>query len=205
MQITTEFMLTSFIVVASPGTGAIYTVVTGLAQGARTSFFAAAGCTLGIVPHLLAAIFGLAALFHTYPSAFIWLKYAGVCYLLYMAWMSLKDNGLLQTEAGGEARSVTGIMVHAVLINLLNPKLPLFFLAFLPQFITTSSSSPVADMLELSIIFMLMTQLVFMVYGSFAAFMRQKVLTRPKVITWMQRTFCGAFIALSLKLLLSEQ
>src|SRR3954452_13845815 len=135
---TWEFLITSFIVVVSPGTGVLYTLAAGLSRGARASFIAAFGCTLGIVPHMAAAIMGLAALLHTSAVAFQTLKYLGVAYLLYMAWNTLKEKGALRVEKETGARSAIEVTVNAILINILNPKLSIFFFAFLPQFVSTS-------------------------------------------------------------------
>nr|WP_224227471.1 LysE family translocator [Klebsiella michiganensis] len=156
--ITPEFLLTSLIVVIAPGTGTLYTIATGLAAGRGMSFAAAFGCTLGIIPHMLAAITGLAAILHSTPGAFELVKYAGVAWLLYLAWATLTQRGSLNVE-GVEQRNPRQVISHAILINLLNPKLPLFFLAFLPQFIQRGSASPIGEMLILSAVFMLMTLL----------------------------------------------
>jgi threonine/homoserine/homoserine lactone efflux protein len=198
-----EFLLTTLIIVASPGTGAIYTIATGLTRGARASIIAAFGCTLGIVPQLLAAIGGVAVILHSSALAFEILKYLGVAYLLYMAWNSLREAGALRIEAEGSERSALAVIVHAVLINLLNPKLSLFFLAFLPQFV--GSDQPLAEMLLMSAIFMVMTFVVFALYGLFAAKMRDQVISRPAVMTWMRRSFAAAFVALGVKLALAER
>ncbi|MBO0655738.1 MULTISPECIES: LysE family translocator [Streptomyces] len=197
-----EFLVTSFIVTASPGTGVLYTLATGLSRGFRASVVAAFGCTLGIVPHMAATIMGLAALLHTSALAFQIFKYAGVAYLLYVAWSTLRESGTLKVETEGEAeaQSAAKVTVTAVLINILNPKLTIFFLAFLPQFVSTDEAHPVPRMLELSAVFMLMTFVIFVGYGLLAAAVRDHVISRPKVLTWMRRTFAGAFVALGAKL-----
>ncbi|GHG51175.1 LysE family translocator [Streptomyces griseocarneus] len=197
-----EFLVTSFIVTASPGTGVLYTLATGLSRGFRASVVAAFGCTLGIVPHMAATIMGLAALLHTSALAFQIFKYAGVAYLLYVAWSTLRESGTLKVETDDEAQaqSATKVTVTAVLINILNPKLTIFFLAFLPQFVSTDEAHPVPRMLELSAVFMLMTFVIFVGYGLLAAAVRDHVISRPKVLTWMRRTFAGAFVALGAKL-----
>ena len=200
-----EFLITSLIIVASPGTGAIYTLAMGLSQGARASVIAAFGCTLGIVPHLIAAMLGLAAILHTSALAFEIFKYAGVAYLLYMAWQAWRENGALKVEAERSEASALRIVVHAVLINILNPKLSLFFLAFLPQFITVGEVSPMARMMEMSGVFMLMTFVVFATYGLFAAAVRDKVVSRPAVMAWMRRTFAAAFVLLGARLALAQR
>ncbi|CAH2409169.1 LysE family translocator [Mesorhizobium escarrei] len=200
-----EFLLTSLIVVASPGTGVLYTLSAGLSRGARASIIAAFGCTLGIIPHMAAAITGLAALLHTSALAFETLKYLGVAYLLYMAWNTLKESGSLDVGQDVAPRSAGKVITSGILINILNPKLSIFFFAFLPQFVSTTEPHALSKMLELSTVFMLLTFIVFVGYGIFAASIRSHVVSRPIVLTWMRRTFAGAFVALGAKLALTER
>ncbi len=202
---TIEFLLTTLIVVISPGTGVLFTLATGLSRGGRASAVAAFGCTLGIVPHMLAAIFGLAALLHTSALAFQTLKYAGVAYLLYMAWKTLGERGALQVDSETTARSSLQVIGHAIAINLLNPKLTIFFFAFLPQFVKADEAAPLACMLELSGVFMALTFVVFVGYGLFAAAIRRHVISRPQVLVWMRRSFAAAFVTLGAKLALAER
>jgi threonine/homoserine/homoserine lactone efflux protein len=199
--VTVEFLVTSLIVIVSPGTGVLYTLAAGLSRGFRASVVAAFGCTLGIVPHMAAAILGLAALLNTSAVAFQTLKVAGVAYLLFMAWRTLQETGALNVEAAPAApRSARRIIVSGVLVNLLNPKLSIFFFAFLPQFVQPDESQRLLHMLGLSGVFMLVTFVVFVAYGLFAAAVRNHVISRPRVLTWMRRTFAGAFVALGAKL-----
>jgi threonine/homoserine/homoserine lactone efflux protein len=200
-----DFLITSLIVVISPGIGVLFTLAAGLSRGWRASVIAAFGCTLGIVPHMLAAVMGLAALMHTSALAFQILKYLGVAYLLYMAWSTLNEQGALKVETELGARSATQVITSAILVNLLNPKLSIFFLAFLPQFVHAHEPQPLAHMLGLSAIFMLLTFVVFVGYGVFAASVRKHVTARPRVLTWMRRTFAGGFAALGAKLALAER
>jgi threonine/homoserine/homoserine lactone efflux protein len=203
--VSVEFLITSLIIVASPGTGKLYTLAAGLSRGSRASVVAAFGCTLGCVPHLAAAILGLAALLHASAVAFETVKYLGVAYLLYMAWNTLRERGALSVGRQSDARSFVQVTIEAVLINLLNPKLSIFFLAFLPQFVSTDEAQPLLHMLLLSAVFMLMTFAVFAAYGLFAAAMRDHVISRPAVMTWMRRTFAGAFVLLGARLALTER
>jgi threonine/homoserine/homoserine lactone efflux protein len=200
-----EFLLTSLIVVASPGTGVLYTLAAGLSRGARASVVAAFACTLGIIPHMAAAVTGLAALLHTSALAFQTLKYLGVAYLLYMAWRTLQEHGALKIEKEIGPRSIGQVVVSGILINILNPKLSIFFFAFLPQFVNADEPNALPRMLELSSIFMLLTFVVFTGYGVFAACVRNHIISRPKVLMWMRRSFAGAFAALGVKLALSER
>jgi threonine/homoserine/homoserine lactone efflux protein len=203
--VTIEFLITSLIVVASPGTGALYTLATGFSRGGRSSVVAAFGCTLGIVPHMAAAILGLAALLHTSAVAFQVFKYVGVAYLLYMAWKTLQEHGTLKVETDDSAQSALQVTTTAILINILNPKLSIFFLAFLPQFISADEAHPLSQMLLLSAVFMLMTFVVFALYGLFAASIRNHVITRPRVLTCMRRSFAGAFAVLGAKLAFADR
>ena len=200
-----DFLITSLIIIVSPGTGVLYTLAAGLSRGARASVVAAFGCTLGIVPHVTAAMLGLAAVLHTSALAFAALKWCGVVYLLYMSWQALRETGALAVEGEIKERSSRRMIVTGFLINILNPKLSIFFLAFLPQFVSADESHVIARMLELSGAFMAMTFAVFVVYGLFAAAVRTQVLSRPRVLTWMRRTFAAAFVALGAKLALAER
>jgi threonine/homoserine/homoserine lactone efflux protein len=200
-----EFLITSLIVVASPGTGVLITLAAGLSRGTRASLIAAFGCTLGILPHMIAAVSGLAALLHASALAFEFIKYLGVAYLLFMAWQVLKEKGALSVEADRTPKSARRVIVSAILANLLNPKLSIFFFAFLPQFISQDEAAPVLRMTELSLVFMLMTFGVFILYGLFAASVRSHVISRPNILAWMRRIFAGAFVLLGARLALSAR
>jgi threonine/homoserine/homoserine lactone efflux protein len=208
---TVEFLITSLIVIVSPGTGVLYTLAVGLSRGARASVVAAFGCTLGIVPHMAAAILGLAALLHTSTLAFETFKWLGVAYLVYMAWGAWRERGALsvQRQAGSspplDLRAAIKVTVEAILINILNPKLSIFFFAFLPQFVKAGEAQPVVRMMMLSLVFMLLTFAVFVGYGLFAAAVREHVIARPRVLMWMRRTFAAAFVALGARLALAER
>jgi threonine/homoserine/homoserine lactone efflux protein len=200
-----EFLITTLIVVVSPGAGALYTIAAGLGRGGRASIWAAFCCTIGIVPHMLAAITGLAAILHASALAFEIIKYAGVAYLLYMAWATLRETGALSVDAERQPKSMGKVLVESILINLLNPKLSIFFFAFLPQFVPASAPNAVGQMLELSAVFMAMTFVVFALYGLFAAAIRGHVISRPAILKWMRRTFAGAFVLLGARLALTER
>ena len=200
-----EFLVTSLIVVVSPGIGVLYTLAAGLSRGSRASVVAAFGCTLGILPHMAAAITGLSALLHASALAFETLKYLGVAYLLYLAWATLREKGALKVDKETEPRSTRQVITTAILINILNPKLSIFFFAFLPQFVAAGEAQPLTRMLEMSVVFMALTFFVFALYGMFAAANRRHVISRPLVLTWMRRVFAGAFIALGVKLALADR
>jgi threonine/homoserine/homoserine lactone efflux protein len=200
-----EYLVTSLIVVLMPGTGVLYTLAVGLGQGFRASIAAAFGCTLGILPAAAASIVGLAAIFHTSALAFQIVKYAGVAYLLYMAWTMLKDGGTFAVEEEKRRRTMLKTAVTGTLINVLNPKLSLFFLAFLPQFIDANDPRATATMVLLAAVFMALTFVIFVGYGACAALARDYVISRPVIMAWMRRSFAAAFGLLGLRLALSER
>jgi threonine/homoserine/homoserine lactone efflux protein len=203
--VTPEFLATTLIVVVTPGTGVLYTLTAGLSHGTRASLIAAAGCTLGTVPHMLAAITGLAALLHASALAFDVVRYAGVAYLLYMAWSTWREGGGLTVDEHAARRSARKVVAEGILVNILNPKLTIFFFAFLPQFVPADRPDALAEMIRLSVVFMLVTLIVFALYGVLAAALRERVLARPRVIQWMRRTFAAAFVALSLRLAVTDR
>jgi threonine/homoserine/homoserine lactone efflux protein len=199
--VTLTFLLTSLVIVATPGTGALYTLAAGLGRGARASVLAAFACTLGTVPHLVAAVTGLAALLHASGVAFAVLKYAGVAYLLWMAWSTWRDTGALGVPDGEATRvSRRRVLVEGITLNLLNPKLTIFFFAFLPQFVPAGSPGALPRMLLLSGVFMAMTFVVFALYGVAAAALRDRVLSRPRLVARIRKTFAATFAALGARL-----
>ncbi|WP_434054066.1 MAG: LysE family translocator [Roseibium sp.] len=201
-----EFLITALIVVLVPGTGVVYTVAVGLGKGRRAALAATIGCTLGIVPAILASVVGLAALMHTSAIVFQAVKYAGVAYLLYLAWQTLKDSGPVELKADkGARKSLVATARTGFLINILNPKLTVFFLAFLPQFVSASSAHPTLEMLGLGGVFMAMTFGVFLVYGLFASLVGEKVLRSDRVMVWMRRSIAAAFAGFGLRLAVAEQ
>ncbi|WKD50067.1 LysE family translocator [Microbulbifer spongiae] len=167
-MISVEFLLTSLVIVLIPGTGVLYTVATGLFIGKRASMSAAFGCTLGIIPSLLASVIGLAAIFHTSALAFQFVKYAGAVYLLYLAFVMWRSSSTLSIDKGKFKSSLTAVAIKGFLVNILNPKLSIFFLAFFPQFVSSSSAQPLANLLLLGFVFMVMTFGIFIIYGFMA-------------------------------------
>jgi len=204
-MITFEFLVTSLVVVLVPGTGAVFCVSTGILQGRRASLYAALGCTLGIVPHLLASVLGLAALMHASALSFEIVKYAGVAYLLYLAYATWNDRAALAVDAATRQDRPLAIIVKAVLLNLLNPKLTIFFLAFLPQFVAASAPTAFALLLVLSAVFMAMTLVVFALYGLLANAFRRRVVQSARTQAWLRRIFATAFAGLGVQLALTER
>ncbi|SCZ58482.1 LysE family translocator [Thiohalomonas denitrificans] len=204
-MISSEYLITSLVVVLIPGAGVLFTVSTGLVQGRSASVIAALGCTLGILPHLVATYLGLAVVMHTSALAFQLLKYAGVAYLFYLAYATWRDCSVFTVEHVPSRTASFYLIGRAILLNLLNPKLTIFFLAFLPQFIKPGSVAPLAQFLVLSAVFMAMTFSIFVVYGLVAYAFRKLVIESPRVQGWLRTGFAAAFAGLGTQLALSER
>ncbi len=204
-MINPEFLLTSLAVVLIPGTGAVYTITTGLTLKWRASVAAAIGCTLGIVPHILASILGLSALLDMSAQVFSVLKIAGAVYLLYLAWNMWREAGTVDLNKKGAETTVIQIIIKAIAINLLNPKLTIFFFAFLPLFVSKNSSSPTLEMMMLSTVFMLMTFIVFALYGILASGISSYLINSVKAVKRIQQTFAVILAAFAVNLALSEK
>ncbi|MDT9632524.1 MULTISPECIES: LysE family translocator [unclassified Pseudomonas] len=204
-MLSLNFLITCLIVVLIPGTGVIFTVSTGLTAGKRASVFAALGCTAGILPHLLASVLGLSALLHTSALAFEVLKYAGVAYLLYLAYATWRDRSAFAMNDAPAVATACSLMLRGFLLNILNPKLTIFFLAFLPQFVTPGSTAAAVQMLVLSAVFMAMTFAVFVIYGLLANGFRRAVIESPRVQNWLRRSFAAAFAGLGLNLAFAQR
>lgn len=204
-MLSLNVLVTCLIVVLLPGTGVIFTISTGLTAGKRASVSAALGCTAGIIPHLLASILGLSALLHTSALAFEALKYAGAAYLLYLAYATWRDRSAFAMNDTPAVSTARSLVIRGFLLNILNPKLTIFFLAFLPQFVTPGSTAPALQMLVLSSVFMAMTFAVFVLYGLLANVFRRAVIESPRVQNWLRRSFAAAFAGLGLNLAFAQR
>jgi len=200
-----EFLAAAAVVVIIPGTGVLYTLAVSLGRGPHAGLIAAGGCTLGILPHIAASILGLAALLHTSAVAFNALKIAGVLYLLWMAWSIWRGTGALSVRDKLEPVTPYRLIRDGVLLNVLNPKLSVFFLAFLPQFVPVAAEDATVRMIWLGSVFMVMTFVTFALYGAFAGVVRRRILARPAAITWMRVTFAGSFTMLALRLAFADR
>ena len=204
-MITPEFLLASLIVVIIPGTGVIYTITTGLTLQWRASLAAAIGCTLGIVPHILASILGLSAVLNMSAQLFSLMKWAGAVYLLYLAWNMWREAGTLEIQKKSTETSAIRIILKAIAINLLNPKLTIFFFAFLPLFISKNSETATTEMIALSAVFMGITLIVFALYGILASGISAYLTNSSRMMKRLQRTFAIILAGFALQLGLSER
>lgn len=199
-----QFLITAIVVVLAPGTGVIYTLAMGLGQGRRAALWAAVGCTFGIVPALAAAVLGVAAVLHASALLFQIVKFAGVAYLLWLAWQALKEGGALSVRSERKAQAGWRVAWRGMLINVLNPKLSIFFLALLPPFLSGNAATVTQEMLLMGGVFMALTFVVFVAYGMFAAQARNLILGNARLMVWVSRSFAAIFAALAGRLALER-
>ncbi len=196
------FLTTAFIVCLVPGIGVVYTLSVTIGGGLRAGMLAVTGCTLATMVHLIAALLGLAAILHTSAVLFQAIKWAGVAYMLWMVWGALRGTGTLEVKPESPAQGLR-IVTRGVMLNILNPKLPLFFLAFLPQFV--DPALPVTQQLiTLGISFVAMTAATFALYALLAGTMRNRILSSERAMTWLRRAFAATFAALAGRLALER-
>lgn len=194
------FLLTSLVIVAMPGTGALISLSAGVSRGARASIVSAAGCTLGIVPHLVAAVTGTAALLRASGIAFDALRIVGIAYLMFMAVATWRDRSELSLDRQQPRRSPVRVIGSAMAANVLNPKLTVFFFAFLPQFVPPHAPHELERLWLLSGVFMAMTFVVFVAYGVAASVLRRHLVERIGVVRRVRQLFAVSFIGLGVKL-----
>jgi threonine/homoserine/homoserine lactone efflux protein len=206
-DVPAEFLLTSLVVAAVPGTGVLYTVSSSISGGWRRGLPAAVGCTFGIVPHVLAAMLGLSGLMQAGAVAFEAVRWLGVAYLGFMGLSMLRDRGALRVtrrpDGPGEPASV--VVRRGILVNLLNPKLTVFFFAFLPQFLDTPPGLLDPRLVGLGAVFMLATLAVFVVYAWASAAVRERVLGTPALLRWVQRSLGVLVIGFAARLATADR
>jgi threonine/homoserine/homoserine lactone efflux protein len=201
-----EFLLTSLVVVLVPGTGVVYTVSSSIGGGRRRGMFAAFGCTLGIVPHMLAAMLGLSGIMQAGSAVFEVVRWAGVAYLVFMGVAMIREAGAVPLGDGGAPADSAGPIVwRGILLNVLNPKLTLFFFAFLPQFLDGSPGLLDTRLIGLGGVFMLMTLAVFAVYALASAAARDLILAAPVARRWVERALGAFLIAFAARLALTDR
>jgi len=205
IALSPSFLATALVVALIPGTGVLYTISVSLTRKAGAGVAAAIGCTLGIVPHIAACALGLSALMNAGARAFMAIRYLGAAYLLYLAWKTWVTAGAIAADESGRGDSYLQIAAKGIALNLLNPKLTLFFFAFIPQFARPDSAHFGADMAAVSAAFMAVTLFVFVAYGALARFASGYLLGAKDAMKTVERGFALAFAALAAKLAFGEK
>lgn len=202
-----SFLATSLIVVVIPGTGVVYSISTAMSAGWQRGSLAAVGCTLGIVPHLLAASVGLSGVMQAGAEVFEVVRWVGVVYLAYLGFGMIRSAGGVAEMADGASESVSAVSTirRGVVLNVLNPKLTIFFFAFLPQFLVSPPTLFDPRLLGLSAVFMAMTLAVFLAYAAFASAVRQRVLAAPRLLRRIERSLGVVLLGFAARLAVADR
>lgn len=199
-MISLPYLITSIIVILLPGPGSIYTVSTAMNNTKEKSIIAALGCTVGIVPHLCLGILAM-FMMHQLPDIIMNLiKLFGAMYLIYLGYKMLTDSGKITLSTTSKDTKSSKLFYEGILLNLLNPKLTLFFISFLPQYLIQNHSSYILQTISLGLVFMLLTLLVFVCYGVLANELRKRFLSSTSRMSWINKIFGILFILFAFKL-----
>jgi threonine/homoserine/homoserine lactone efflux protein len=200
------FVGASLALLMTPGPAVLYIVTRSIGRGRRAGLVSVLGICTGTLVHVVAAALGLSALLVSSALAFNIVRWLGALYLVVLGIRTLLDRDGLSIDVADQGTDdLHGVFMQGVIVNVLNPHTALFFFAFLPQFVSTEEPHALSRMLELSGVFMLLTFVVFLGYGVFAASVRNHIISRPRVLTWMRRSFAAAFAGLGLKLALADR
>ena len=201
------FLGASFLLCLSPGPDNIYVMTIGITKGKKSSFVTTMGLCSGIIFHTLAAALGISLIFQNSELAFNILKYLGAIYLLYISYQTfIHRNDLLHISTKEEKKELKALYLKGFLMNILNPKVSIFFLAFLPQFVNKSSSLEISSqMIILGLIFLTMTLIVFTSIGFIASIFGKKLLEKPIFSKILNYLTSFVLLSLALKLVFSQQ
>jgi threonine/homoserine/homoserine lactone efflux protein len=204
------FVVASVLLILAPGPDIIFLVSQSVTYGPRAGFLTGLGLACGNLVHTLLAALGISVVFRASPVAFQGLKIAGVLYLLYLAWKAVRTRapappGPGQPSASEAPRPAASLFLRGVLMNVLNPKVALFFLAFLPQFVTPASGPIWAQMLLYGVIFTLLVIVIFGAIGLLAGHVTRRIGSRwmrPGAASRGRWLVAGVYAALAARLAL---
>ena len=195
------FIVTSIVLALAPGPDNLYVISQSALYGARTGFIITLGLCSGLIIHIAAVVFGLATWLTTSPITFVWLKFIGAGYLLYLAWRALRTPVITALTDTKRLDTSLSLLRIGFLMNVSNPKVALFFLAFLPQFIDTSGISVSWQIVYLGVIFMLTALMIFSVMALTAASMGRWLIASSRAQRILQSLTALIFTLLAARLL----
>lgn len=198
------FLGASVALTIAPGPDNIFVITQGIARGRKPAIVTALGMCSGISVHTTAAAFGISAVFYSSVVAFNIVKYAGAAYLLYLAYKTLRERSAIKLSIADD-RAAPALFKRGFIMNVLNPKVAMFFLAFLPQFVTPNTGSVPLQMLLLGLIFMVQAVVIFSLIGYFSGSIGSFILARPRIAKYFDRLTAGVFASLGIRLALAER
>jgi len=188
-----------------PGPDIIFVLTQSISQGKIAGIATASGLCTGVLVHTTAAALGVSAIVYQSALAFTVLKYVGAAYLLYLAWQALREGDRVLSSGPVQISDVPALYKRGIFMNVLNPKVALFFLAFLPQFVNLEAGSVPTQMILLGIVFMVQAWLIFSVISVFAGTIGNKVLERPGIGKYIKWGKAGIFTAIGVQLAVSHR
>jgi len=198
------FLIAAMTLTLAPGPDNIYVLTRGITQGRKAGLVAAAGFSSGLVFHTMLAVLGFAALIKASPLAYSLLRYAGAAYLVYIGVRTLRSHSAIQLQGAAEPMKLSRIYWQSVIANILNPKVMLFFIAFLPQFVNAGAGHIPAQMLLLAAIFILQALAIFSVVALFSGMVGAFFQRKKSAAATMNRLAGSAFIALGIRIALPQ-
>lgn len=204
-EIALSFFGIAALLALSPGPDNLFVLTQSMVGGRAAGLWVVLGLCTGVIGHTLAVSAGLAAVFAASPTAFLVVKLAGVAYLLYLAWGALRAGQATLDDPPPSRQTGARLYLRGIIMNLTNPKVTIFFLAFLPQFASPERGSIGLQMLMLGILFMLATLMVFSAVAVFSGAVGERLQRSPGVQRWLNRAAGVVFIGLAIKLLTTER
>ncbi len=205
LSVAISFFATAVLLAYAPGPDIVFVLAQSAVYGAKAGLATTCGLMTGLCVHTALVTAGVAALIQASPTAFLLLKAAGALYLLYLAWLSWRAGAM---RADGVKPAFPGCLAlyrRGIFMNVTNPKVSIFFLAFLPQFVRPGAGDELAQLLGLSATFMLMTFVIFAIYGLLAHAFRKAVVESQQVQAWLRRGFAASFAGLGANLALADR
>lgn len=188
----------------APGPDIIYVITQSITQGKSAGIITSLGLCTGLIVHTTAAAFGVSAILQQSVIAFKILKYAGAIYLFFLAWKAFREKNELLSDMTARNKDSISLYRQGILMNILNPKVGLFFLAFLPQFVNANAGNIPGQMILLGILFILQAILIFSIVSICAGFLGEKILGRPNIAKYVNYAKGGIFVLIGSKLALDE-
>lgn len=199
------FVAASVALTLLPGPDIIFVLTQSISRGKLAGMATASGLCTGLLFHTSAAAMGVSAILYRSALAFSILKYAGAVYLLYLAFKALKEGEALISSNASEERNISLLYRRGIFMNLLNPKVSLFFLAFLPQFVNLEAGNVPSQMIFLGIVFLVQALIVFFLVSVLAGYISIRILERPGIGKYVNRAKAGIFSVIGLELALSSR
>lgn len=199
------FIAVSMLLTIAPGPDILYVITQSITRGKRAGIATALGLSTGLIVHTTAAAFGVSAILQQSAIAFTILKYAGAIYLFFLAWKAFQEKEHLLSDKPVQNKGTGSLYRQGIYMNILNPKVGLFFLAFLPQFVNSNAGNSSEQMVLLGILFMLQTIIIFSTVATFAGIFSNKILSRPNIAKYINYVKCSVFALIGIKLVLTDR